>query len=306
MKRIYILAFSLLVISGLNAEAQTAAFLGISPDAKASSMSIDGISFGAGAWSFFQNTASASLSETKGAAGLSYSYWQPDATSNHIISAGGYGKIGKRFAVTAGVKYFGYHEQGRFDGSAAPAGSFNPLEISAGAGLGIRILPWLAAGVNLGYVFSDIGGPEKAGAFSSDISFTAQTKYLRIGLAARNIGTSLNYGYDSEMLPMNVALGISAGHSFGRHRIEGGLEGSVLFETGSYYAGIGAGYIFNDWFRVSAGWRYGDGEQAPASSMSAGLGFKIAGFSINLAYLNGLKPGCAINNSLQVCLNYSF
>ncbi|MGN1233208.1 MAG: PorV/PorQ family protein [Candidatus Cryptobacteroides sp.] len=306
MRRIYILAINLLVFCGMTAKAQTAAFLGINPDARTTSMSLDGISLEAGSWSFFQNTAAASLSEEKGEVGLSYSYWQPDATSNNMISAGGYGRIGKRFAITAGLKYFGYPEQSRYDGSAAPSGTVKPLEMAVGAGLGVKILPWLAAGANLGYVFSDMGGPKKGGAFSSDISLAADTKYLKVGLAVRNLGTKISYGYNSELLPMNAVIGLSSSHNFGKHRVEGGLEGAVLFETGSYYAGIGAGYTFNDWLRVSAGWRYGNGAQAPASALSAGLGFKVAGFSLNLAYLNGLKDGSAINNSLQIGLNYSF
>lgn len=306
MKHIKIYILALLICVCYDAVAQTAAFLNISPDSRAASMSSDGTVAKAGAWSHFGNTAASSFYDGKGSIALTYSLLQPGRTGNYYISAGGFGKAGKRFSVTGGIKYFGYAKQTAYNADACPVGEFTPKEIYAGAGLGVKILEWLAAGVNAGYVFSDMGGTSSAHAFSADISLMADLKFMRIGLAGRNLGTSLNYGYGGQLLPMNVCLGVATSQMFGKHGIGASAEGSFIPESMSFNAGIGAEYIYDNLFRIGAGWRYGHGPDANATCLSAGIGLLLRGFSLDLTYLNGLKADSAINNSFLVSLGYAF
>lgn len=292
-------------------QAQSGAFLDVNPDPVAMSMAGTGTVMEANAFSMWNNIASTALDEETFQVGAAYSLWQPSFSSNHVAGVAGYGRIAKFMTISAGVKYFSHKPYDITDAAGAVTGSFTPMDLQAGIGLGFRILPMLSLGANVNYVFSDIGGPKKGGAVSADFGALLDLKFLRIGLTAANIGSKLDYGGTSTYtLPANVKLGLGTIQRFGaedKHAVSVFWESGMTFEQTAFFSGIGAGYCFNDFVRVSAGYHYGNQEKLVIGSYaSVGAGIKILGMSINAAYLIGLSQDSPLANTFSVGLGYAF
>lgn len=293
-------------------QAQTAGFLDVNPDPVAMSMAGAGTVLDATPYAMWNNIASTALGEQKFQIGASYSLWQPSFSSNNVAAVAGYGRVTKFMTISAGVKYFSYPSMDITDGTTGVVtGTFAPMELQAGIGLGFKVLPILSLGVNVNYVHSDIGGPKKGGAVAGDFGAMLDLKFLRVGLTAANIGSKLNYGGASSYnLPANVKLGVGTVQNFGddkKHGIAVNLQGGMTFKQSAFFAELGAQYVFNDLFRVGVGYHYGDQDKLVAGSYaSVGAGIKLLGISVNAAYLIGLSENSPIGNTFSVGLGYSF
>lgn len=294
------------------AEAQTAGFLDVNPDPVAMGMAGTGTVMEATSFSMWNNIASTALDEENFQVGAAYSLWQPSFTSNNVAAVAGYGRVAKFMTVSAGVKYFSHQSYDVTDPvSGAVTGSFTPIDLQAGIGLGFRILPILSLGANVNYVYSDIGGTKKGGAVAADFGALLDLKFLRVGVTAANIGSKINYGGTSSYaLPANVKLGVGTIQRFGaddKHAFAVNLQGGMTFEQSAFFAELGAQYSFNDFVRVSAGYHYGDQDKLVAGSYaSVGAGIKFLGISINAAYLIGTSSDSVIGNTFSVGLGYEF
>lgn len=166
MKKIFypiISAAAAVLLSSAAAQAQTASFLDVNPDPVAMSMAGTGTVMEATPFAMWNNIAATALDDRTLQVGAAYSLWQPSYTSNHVAAVAGYGRVARFMTVSASVKYFSHKPYDVTDGvTGAVTGSFTPMDLQAGVGLGFRILPILSLGANVNYVYSDIGGPKKA------------------------------------------------------------------------------------------------------------------------------------------------
>lgn len=301
---------SLLAGPVLTAGAQTAGFLDVNPDPISMGMAGTGTVLETTPFAMWNNASGAALGEEKMQIGAAYSLWQPSATSNNVFAVAGYGKVAKFMTVSAGFRYFGYDAYNVTGSDGIVTGSFKPVEMQASIGLGFRILPILSLGANVSYVHSDLGGPQKGQAVSADFGALLDLKFIRVGVTAANIGSKISYGYSAYDLPTNVKLGVGTVQKFGNndmHALSVNLEGGIAVGATSLFAGIGAQYEYNELFRVSAGYHYGDAEtQFVGSYASVGLGVKVFGVLLNAAYLIGTGDNSPIGNTFTVGIGYAF
>lgn len=314
MKKIFypiISTTAAVLISSAAAQAQTASFLDVNPDPVAMSMAGTGTVMEATPFAMWNNIAATALDDRTLQVGAAYSLWQPSYTSNHVAAVAGYGRVARFMTVSASVKYFSHKPYDVTDGiTGAVTGSFTPMDLQAGIGLGFKVLPILSLGANVNYVYSDIGGPKKGGAVSADFGALLDLKFLRVGVTAANIGSRLDYGGTTAYsLPANVKLGVGTIQRFGpedRHAVAVNLEGGMTFEQSAFFAGVGAQYIFNDFVRVGLGYHYGDKDKLTAGSYASfGAGIKFLGISVNAAYILGFKQASDISSPVESLYNLS-
>ena len=316
MKRtLFVYAISVtaaLIFCRTAAQAQTASFLNVNPDPISMSLAGTEAVLEANAFSIWNNTAATALDEDRFQVGAAYSLWQPSFSSNSNIGVAGYGKVAKFMTVSAGFKYFSYQPyeiSGTEPGMVS--GTFTPAELQAVVGLGFKVLPILSLSANVGYVYSDIGGPKKGGAVSADFGALLDLKFLRIGLTASNIGSKIDYGGASVYnLPANLKLGVGTIQRFGaedKHAVAVASESGMMFENTAFFTALSAQYCYNDFIRVAAGYHYGNPDKMVIGSYaSVGAGVKILGISLDVAYLIGLSPDSPLTNTFSVGLSYAF
>lgn len=309
MKKIVysIAVFALLLMSAGKVSAQMGSFLDYNPDAHVTGMGNAGAAMYATAFSMWNNTASTVFSDNNFDAAVSYGMWQPSSFGNNVISVAGYGKVARFMTISAGVKYFMYKPMTMMDDKGSPLGTFSPKEMTAGVGLAFKILPILSASANISYVMSDMVSG-KGNAVSADFGVMMDLKFMRIGLTAANIGSKLNYGTESAYsLPANLKLGVGTTQVFAEdHALTASLQGGMVFDNSSFFAELGLEYMYNDLFRVSAGYHYGDGVKSVPSYASAGIGVSLWGVNLNASYLIGVTANSPISNSFLIGLGYSF
>lgn len=314
MKKIFypiISAAAAVALFSTAAQAQTASFLDVNPDPVAMSVAGTGTVMEATPFAMWNNIAATALDDRTLQVGAAYSLWQPSYTSNHVAAVAGYGRVAKFMTVPASVKYFSHKPYDVTDGvTGAVTGSFTPMDLQAGIGLGFKILPILSLGANVNYVHSDIGGPKKGGAVSADFGALLDLKFLRVGVTAANIGSRLDYGGTTAYsLPANVKLGVGTIQRFGpedRHAVAVNLEGGMTFEQSAFFAGVGAQYVFNDFVRVAFGYHYGDKDKLTAGSYASfGAGIKFMGISVNAAYILGFKQASDISSPVESLYDFS-
>lgn len=314
MKKIFypiISTAAALLLSSAAAQAQTASFLDVNPDPVAMSMAGTGTVMEATPFAMWNNIAATALDDSPLQVGAAYSFWQPSYTSNHVAAVAGYGRVASFMTVSASVKYFSHKPYDVTDGvTGAVTGSFTPMDLQAGVGLGFRILPILSLGANVNYVYSDIGGPKKGGAVSADFGALLDLRFLRVGLTFANIGSKLDYGGAAAYgLPANVKLGVGTIQRFGpedKHAVAVTSESGMVFEQKAFFTGLSAQYEYNDFVRVGLGYHYGNQDkQVTGSYASFGAGVKFLGISVNAAYILGFKQASDISSPVESLYNLS-
>ena len=105
--------------------------------------------------------------------------WQPSSADAQIISAAGFGKIGDKLSINAGVKYFMHQSYDISNSEGIYSGSFTPSEYAASLGVAYKLIPSLSAALTLSYVGSDLGAPKAASAGAANsVIYEYQTKGL--------------------------------------------------------------------------------------------------------------------------------
>ncbi|HIZ85140.1 MAG TPA: PorV/PorQ family protein [Candidatus Coprenecus stercoravium] len=310
-----IIAAAVLSAAAFTAQAQPAGFLEVNPDPVALGMAGTGTVLESTPYAMWNNIASTALDEQKFQVGASYTLWNTSADKAaapgpfNAVAVAGYGRVARFMTVSAGLRYFGGQPLS-ITSDGVNISQFSPIDLEAGVGFGFRILPILSLGANVNYVHSALSKDAKGGAVSADFGALVDLKFMRIGVTASNIGSKISYGAAAYQLPANVKLGLGTEQHFGqedKHAVAVNLEGGLTFEESSFFAGLGAQYAYNDMFRVSAGYHYGDADKMYYGSYaSVGLGFKIIGISFNAAYLIGTDKNSPLTNTFTLGLGFEF
>ncbi len=320
MKKIYslvsILAISIFSANTVFAQTENApkqsavSMLNVSPDAHTMGMAGSSSTMYATSYSIWNNIAATALSEDRLSVGASYGMWAPGTSNTNLIAAAGYGRLSKMITIAAGVRSYVYSPYDITDNNGMISGQFTPYDVQASVGVGIRVLKFFSVGANLNYVTSNIGGPKAANAFSADVALLFDFKFIKVAATGANLGSGINYGGPATyQLPANVKLGVGTTQRFGaedKHAVSANLEAGALVVTSDLFASVGAEYMFNNFFRVAAGYHMAFKESAYAipSYASVGLGINIKGIALNAAYLIA-TGNSAIGNSFNVGLSFS-
>lgn len=235
MKKIYLVALTLMGISPLTATAQEKVDMfnpeknsvtsqSIAPDARAGGMGDVGAATDPDVASQFWNPAKYPFTISRAGVSLNYTPWLRQLVSDiDLAYLVGYYRIGDYSAVSGSLRYFSLGEVFYGDTSDTQM-TLNPYEMSFDVAYSIMLSEKfsIAAGVrwiysDLTYNYSDTSSPGSAFAvdlaayYQNYVNIGQRECQLGIGLDISNVGSKINFGGDenSEFLPANLRLGAS-------------------------------------------------------------------------------------------------
>lgn len=273
------------------------------------------IALDADAYAVQNNTAAMSFYDGNMNAAVSYGMWQPTAANYRTIDFAAFGKIGKKWAIGADLKFVLMPTVQIIDEegiSPQRNSTFSPNECNYTVGASYMIVPWMSVGVNLKVGTSKLMTQAKAACFASDIYASFQTKFgLSAGLGVCNLGTKVKYGGSrSYSLPSYLR----AGASYGIRGFSADMELDYVF-SGAFMSAVSVGYWYKEYAGINIGYHYGtDKVNLSAERMtinhlcipsylSLGVGGQFKGVYIDFAYLPGISR---VKNSICASIGYRF
>lgn len=204
--------------------------LGITPDARGSSMGNLGVATDPDIHSQFWNPSKYAFAYSSGGLAISYTPWLRKLVNDIFLAdLSGYWKIGDgdNQAISASFRYFSLGELKMNDDQGTTIQSINPYEMAIDLGYSRKLSEKFSMGVALRYILSDFSYNDSysgeqtnaASAFAADISGYYVT-YPMVGrnecqfawgFNVSNIGTKVSYnnGANNAFLPTNLRLGAS-------------------------------------------------------------------------------------------------
>lgn len=224
-------------------------------------------------------------------------------TASNIGFASGL-KFSEKLAIGLTASHIGHSEYEISSETGTSKGAFTPYDLKLGVGTGLKITEKFSAGLSLFCLNETITENFKLNAISADLLVSVQFNNILVSGGLKSFGTPVK---DSEGtafgLPSSIFIGALYGNDLGETgKIKASVDADYYLE-GGLGASLGAAYTWKDMLSVRAGARYG-GQTVIPSGVSAGLGFKFSGISIDAAYMVGL--GKIKANTVCVNLGYSF
>ncbi len=253
----------------------------------------------------FTNAAAIPFSESTLDVTAGYMMWQPTSINSNVISVGAAYNMKGKLGIAAGFYYGMNPEYKSTNAGGAVGGTFKPSDMHAAVGVSYRFIDALSLGVNFGYASSSLAEGKSYGSIAADIFLMSKFSDFKVTAGVSNLlGSVQSAGGAKFKLPASAALGVGYDKTFAeKHAIGANLDLDYFF-IGGVAASVGAGYTFNDFVSVRAGYRYG-GESLIPSFASVGAGVKFAGVKLDLAYLIA-GADSPMKNTLAVGLGYSF
>ena len=253
---------------------------------------------GSGAWAAFSNPAALPFAVGKLDAGLSYSRWAPSSqgTLSNNLGGGVAVRLGRSFVVNAGAVYQGHASQD----FGQPYGTYAPSDLVVGLGAAVRIGEYVGIGVSGRYVQQSLLSDFSLSGFAVTAMAQFHLGGLNAAAGVANIGGGVKSDSgNSSSLPTSARLAVSYALPVG---LEAALDGDYYF-SGKIGVSAGLQYAYRDRVFVRAGYRFAT-EGAPLPShLALGLGGKVFGVTLDLAFLTLNKE---IGNTLAVGLGYRF
>ena len=303
-KHIKAFAAALMIMaSGMALNAQTLPSLLLDQDPVAISSGMASVASEADAYALQNNVAAISLSEQTMSADVGIALLQPSYAKLKMAGVGAMYRFGK-LGVGLDLKMLMMPSYGGVTGGGADIrdSEFSPSELSFSAGVSYALMDCLSAGATLRYVGSKLSPDASAGVFGADVAVYFKKNGIRAGLSVNNIGTKVKYSETAYPQPMMAKVGAGYDLELGTSSLAFNAEADVLFARG-LMAGAGCEYSFKDMAFVRAGYHYGNSANAVPSFASAGIGVKLFGVNLDLAYMFASE---VLANSMCVSLGYSF
>ena len=255
------------------------------------------------AYSSFGNVASVPFSKCAADLGAGYTMWAPDGVPSNILNVAGAFNLKDKFGVTAGIAYGMGQAYDITDDNGAVKGQFKPNEMQVNAGFAYRFLPYLSAGVNVGYASAKLSDAVSYGSVTADVYLMAVLKNgFKAAVGVSDLGGGVVAASDTKFsLPSAGTAGVGYDMDLtDMHRISLQADAEYYF-AGAFAAAVGAEYSLKNLVALRAGYRYG-GESVLPSFVSVGAGVHLAGFRIDAAYVLGND---IIGNTLSLSIGYS-
>lgn len=173
-------------------------------------------------------------------------------------------------------------------------GQYRPSNLGLGLGVDFLVLPNVEVAAKAKYLRSDFYLGQFFNAFASDVTASAVFGALSVTAGVENIGPKVSGLY---ALPSSALLCAS----FGYKGLSATVEGDYYF-YGATRIAAAASYTFKDILTARVGYNMGKGTPLE-SFLAAGLGVRVAGIQLNLAYLFSGNP---LNGTASAGLNYKF
>lgn len=249
----------------------------------------------------FRNASAIPFYEGKLDVEAGYTAWSP-SNSNIMNVAGAY-NINDRFGVAAGFSYGMLPAYDVTDGAGISKGTYKPSDMQINAGFAYKFLPYLSAGINIGYASSNLAEGHSYGAVTSDVFLMGKFSDFKVAAGVSNLGTGITSASGAKFkLPTAVSVGAGYENTFAdKHGISANIDADYFLAEGIAIA-FAAQYSFDKMVYASAGYRYGGNTPVP-SYASVGLGAAFKGIKLDLAYLIGSD---VMANTLAIGLGYCF
>lgn len=293
-----------LLMSGFTIQAQVLPSLLLNQDPSSLAMGSAGVATQAGAYALENNVAAIPFATEKMAVNAGYAMWQPSYANLKTLGLGAMYRVSDKVGFGLDVKYLMMPKYSGVTGSGSDIrdSEFAPSEMGLAAGFSYAFLSYMSAGATLRYSNSSLAPDASAAVFGADLGLYLKKGSVSAGLSLNNIGTKVKYSEASFAQPMLMKVGAGYELESGSSKLLCTAQADVLF-AGGFMAGVGCEYAFKEMAFARLGYHYGNHMNAVPSYGSAGLGFKMAGADIDVAYLFGSK---FLANSLCISLGYSF
>lgn len=283
--------------------AQTLPSLLIGSDVASQGSASTAVGKTSGAYSLEGNVASMPLAGERLSAAASFGLWQPAYAGDKVIGVGVAGRPGGRFALGLQFKSLLQPSYDVAAESGSVKGTFTPGETNVALGAAYSVTDWLSVGLSGRMVRSVLAEEAKANVFGADVAVFLKRDAFSAGLSVNNLGGKVNYGGEDYDQPSLAKAG--AAYRFGgpeSSSVTTSVEADFLFK-GGFMAGVGVEYSFRSVLFVRGGFHYGDSERAVPTYASLGLGTRIKGVCLDLAWLTA---GDVLGNSLSAGVGYRF
>ena len=277
MKRVLLSAFVALAAC-ITAAAQDAA--SVAMDFSAMPRSAEALS--QGGLNFLETAGSRLAAGRDFSARLDFAKWK-SASPTTAINADVYKAFGEKFAANLVLSSCKGEEYQNYTGLGVSSGTFTPKDLLLGVGFAFKTDP-VVVEIAGSFLSRALAPEKKITAISVDI--LASSSLLDDNLAVTGglmgLGTTVESASgDKYHIPMAITAGGNYSLPFG---LGVGTQIDYYIFGGGLRAGFGAEYAFKDMVFVRAGYNFGGHTFLP-SYLSAGLGVKFAGASLNFAYL---------------------
>ncbi len=292
------LTFSLYAVLSLPVCAQSMQSLFIPVDPVTEGLAGSTIAKDAAAYAAADNASAMSFSNYRFRSSLSYGMWQPSVADVSTFSAGAFIKMNDRVALGFTASYILDKETSITNINGAVTGVYAPKDIIVRVGASYLLGESISLGLSTRLLHSSISPEMSGNAIGADLSAMLRKNFWSASVALCNLGTSINYGTESYAMPALLRAGGAA--SVAGFTFSG--EADYLFE-GAFSAAAGAEYGFADMVFARLGYHYASADKGLPSFASTGLGIKLYGISLDLAYLFLSET---LRNSLNISIGYSF
>lgn len=299
--RTYIFAVAaLLVLGTLSARSQESSdngvlpFLGLATDARTAGLAGAGSTLGDQASAVYGNAASALTGEKKAGIALFTGPWTDDFQSSDVlIGAGGYYRIGERNLILAGFRRIAGPDVDLTDDLGLPAGTTHSTEWTFDLGYGHLFADRWAVAVTMHYVHSDLGFDDPSNGVMFGLHAAYKGSFRRadagrwsVGLSLLDFGPELKVGDEHYSLPMRLRLGGSIDRRFSRnHALAAALDLNYQLQPkGIFSASLGAEYTFLRHGVVRAGYCLSSAMDNSGDYATVGCGVLIGPARIDFAY----------------------
>ena len=307
MIRKYIMTISVALsfcVSATALKAQVLPSLLLNQDPASLAMGSAGVSSEADAFALETNVASMSFAKQTMSVKAGFGMWQPSYADLKTVGVAGTYRITEKIGVGLDFKYLMMPSYSGVTGNGADIrdSEFKPSEYGIAAGFSYAFMDCLSAGLTLRHAGSSLAPEASAKVFAADLGLYFKQNAVSAGLSFNNLGTKAKYSEVAYPQPMLVKLGAGYDLEMGTSELFFAAQADILF-SGGVMAGMGCEYAFKDMIFARAGYHYGNAANVVPSHGTAGLGLKIAGVTLDFAYLYGSKT---LANSMCVSLGYSF
>ncbi len=317
MKKIVLLAASVLCLTAAANAQEAASFLDVTGDTRSAAMGEISTAMEASAFSIFDNAAAAPLSSKKFQVGAYYSPWAKELTkgldkNNSLLGVGLYYTIGEKHSILAGVRYMSMPESAGYDDQGNPTGaSLKPSDMSIDLGYAIRATKNLGVSLTAHYISSKIDNDTKAGAVAFDLGLfyrlgLGKKSNLDLAFRAANFGTKLEFDGVGSNLPGKVSVGGVYSTMFGDvHSFKAGIDlGYKVMGDKFFTGGAGLEYMAFNTIAVRAGYHFSDNKAFNYATVGAGVRV-IDMLQADFAYLLG-GDNCPLKGTYRVGLSVRF
>lgn len=256
------------------------------------------------AYSSFRNSSVIPLSTERMSFGVSGESWALYGEKSSNINFGGAARVGKRFGLSIGATYQTGEDYSLTSDNGVTKGTFKPNEIVINGGVGFLITDNLSAGANVRFASQKLSEENSYSAIAADIFMTYRLNDLNITAGVSNMGSSVKSEDGASFnLPTSATVGAAWSKSFSAvHGVRLAADVDYFFSR-NVTAAAGVEYSFKNMFFARTGYHFGTKDAVLPSFATVGLGVRIFGISLNVAYLTAND---IIDNTITFGLGYHF